>query len=574
MGTKQKPVVWVVNTSAVGDLRAAQGVAAKINPEFTIHDILGKTPAEIKIHCIKEFGTSRLRSNPKWPDFLISSGKNASPAAIQIKNLSGGKVFTIQNLPPEKDTSSFDLIIIPEHRINDRLRDLRNHIGTIGVPHFLTEEKIVKEKDIWAARFANLPSPRIGVLVGGKAGSFTFTQEAAAKLADEINKKTKELGGSLIISTSRRTDLVGTEQRSSRITEAFMSRITVPNYTHIWSPDTSENPYLGILGCADAIIVTGDSMSMCCEANISRKPVYICSFDTLRKGFSILHKQLYEHDLAKPFQTFLDEGIVPWEYEPLDTAGFIAQEAISRWKKMRPQKQSNETAISRISSQILSERSLEMANSLLSASIQGLDSIQGALKSDKDFQQAFFQTVKLLRNTNHGRILITGIGKSLRVGQLVAASWDSLSIPCESLDPLHAVHGDMGKMLPEAGDVLIVISKSGNLDENLEKVLSEAVDRGYKIVAVTHNQNSSITETVSKLGTKGIILKIPSPNEPHPFANEEGKVSPPTVSTTQVKVLLEAIGLALAKLRGMQKDDFQKNHPAGALGKNKTSPTR
>ena len=50
----------------------------------------------------------------------------------------------------------------------------------------------------------------------------------------------------------------------------------IPQFAYLWG-DTSENPYSGFLACADNIIVTGDSVSMCCEATGTGKPIYLFS---------------------------------------------------------------------------------------------------------------------------------------------------------------------------------------------------------------------------------------------------------------------------------------------------------
>ena len=48
----------------------------------------------------------------------------------------------------------------------------------------------------------------------------------------------------------------------------------IPNYAYLWG-NKNPNPYLGFLACADNLIVTGDSVSMCCEATASQKPLQI-----------------------------------------------------------------------------------------------------------------------------------------------------------------------------------------------------------------------------------------------------------------------------------------------------------
>ena len=51
--------------------------------------------------------------------------------------------------------------------------------------------------------------------------------------------------------------------------------ITVPAHLYRWTKGDNDNPYFAFLGLADAVVVTGDSMSMLAEACATRKPVYI-----------------------------------------------------------------------------------------------------------------------------------------------------------------------------------------------------------------------------------------------------------------------------------------------------------
>ena len=77
---------------------------------------------------------------------------------------------------------------------------------------------------------------------------------------------------------------------------------------------------------------------MCCEANMSHKPVYIYTPEGTRGMDADLHHQLYDRNVAKPFSEFLEHGIVHWEYEPLDTAGDIAKEALKRFQELEKKK--------------------------------------------------------------------------------------------------------------------------------------------------------------------------------------------------------------------------------------------
>src|SRR3546814_17854854 len=82
-----------------------------------------------------------------------------------------------------------------------------------------------------------------------------------------------------------------------------------------------ENPYFGILGLADHVIVTGDSVNMVSAAASTGKPVHVVHLPNrpLRgrsAKFTRFHAALVEAGIARPFAGTLEA----WRYEPLDSA--------------------------------------------------------------------------------------------------------------------------------------------------------------------------------------------------------------------------------------------------------------
>ena len=217
------------------------------------------------------------------------------------------------------------------------------------------------------------------------------------------------------------------------------------------------------------------------------------------------------------------------------------------------------------------EQHIKMGNELLGKTIDGVSALKDALNDPDALGNEFVRAVEMIRDAK-GRVLISGVGKSLRVGELLAASLGSLGIPCDTIDPTHGVHGDLGKVDLNAGNLLIAISKSGNSQE-LQPVVTTARKRGLQVISVTHKEDSFLGQSAKEAGNSGVLLKIPDTGEPAPFHETDHKVSPPTVSTTQVKALIEAIALAVAQSKGMKVSDFGEHHPAGALGKASSAPS-
>jgi mitochondrial fission protein ELM1 len=99
-------------------------------------------------------------------------------------------------------------------------------------------------------------------------------------------------GGSLMVTTSRRTD--------DAAADALVKAITVPAYVHRWS-QAGENPYYALLGLCDGAIVTGESVSMASEAVATAKPLFVYAPPALIKpAFAGFHAALYAQGLAQP----------------------------------------------------------------------------------------------------------------------------------------------------------------------------------------------------------------------------------------------------------------------------------
>jgi mitochondrial fission protein ELM1 len=118
--------------------------------------------------------------------------------------------------------------------------------------------------------------------------------------------------GSVLLLTSRRT---GPEAEA-----ALMAKISVPKSVFLWRQG-GDNPYLGFLALADAVVVTGDSVSMCCEASATPAPVFIYAPPGLAvPKHARLHRELYAGGYARPF----DGSWAEWNHPGLNAAGDVA----------------------------------------------------------------------------------------------------------------------------------------------------------------------------------------------------------------------------------------------------------
>jgi len=209
---------------------------------------------------------------------------------------------------PGAGVGDFGLIVQPRH---DGGADGANMLTVTGAPHGLTAERLAEAAERGRGRFDDLPRPWIALVVGGSTRRRRFTEAMALELGARASKLALKAGGALLITTSRRTGAAA---------DALLDAVTAPNTAHRWGEE-GENPYGTYLALADAVIVTGDSVSMCSEACAGTAPVYIFAPPALTTPkHARLHAELYDKGYARP----LAADFEPWTHPPLNAAGDIA----------------------------------------------------------------------------------------------------------------------------------------------------------------------------------------------------------------------------------------------------------
>ena len=292
-----------------------EGMAGTENQCLGISDALGFAP-EIKRISLKQPWKAlspylRLEQSwsfspglePPWPDLLITSGRKALAAARYIKEQSRGQTLTVHVQDPRVPALEIDILAVPSH---DPAMG-SNVLHTIAAPNRIARAKLKVEK-VNFPYFANLPEPRIAVLIGGTSKAYTMTRTVTETLAKQL----QTLNGGLMITTSRRT---GAEN------EKILRDTLAGDKNFIWD-GAGKNPYFAMLGWADAILVTADSVSMLSDACTTGKPVYMIPMDGGHPRIDALHKNLIDYGALRVF----DGTLETWSYEPLNDAATIADE--------------------------------------------------------------------------------------------------------------------------------------------------------------------------------------------------------------------------------------------------------
>lgn len=321
-GTNKTPEIWVLADDRAGNRSQCLGVADALGIDYQVKEIAyGPWSALPNVVLGASFSgltaDSRLGIHSPWPDVVIGAGRRTAPVARKIRALAkrnGSDCFLVQVMDPGAGRGDFGLIAVPRH---DGPVSGGNILSITGAPHQLTRSRLDDEARLWQGRFDALAKPWIALIAGGSTRRRTFTPGMARDLAERASNMAEQSGGSLLVSTSRRTGSAADD---------LIDAITAPKIVFRWG-ESGENPYHAYLAMAEAVIVTGDSTSMCSEACSGTGPVYIFSPDALTAPkHARLHADLYERGYARPLGSGVEGGgFEAWSHEPLNAADDVAR---------------------------------------------------------------------------------------------------------------------------------------------------------------------------------------------------------------------------------------------------------
>jgi len=186
-----------------------------------------------------------------------------------------------------------------------------------------------------------------------------------------------------------------------------------------------------------------------------------------------------------------------------------------------------------------------LARQVLETEIEGLYRVRDNL--DAEFERAL-EMIAL----SAGRVFVAGIGKSGLVGRKIAATLSSTGTPASFLHPVEGAHGDLGMI--RDGDVVIAISNSGETDE-LNAILPTMLSLGSRLVGMTANRESTMGNMCHA------VLNTSVPREACTLNLA------PTASTTATLALGDALAVGLIEWKAFGREDFQRYHPGGDLGR-------
>jgi arabinose-5-phosphate isomerase len=188
--------------------------------------------------------------------------------------------------------------------------------------------------------------------------------------------------------------------------------------------------------------------------------------------------------------------------------------------------------------------SLETGRRVLEIEARAIAELVGRL--DRRFEQAV-ETIFACR----GRLVVAGMGKSGLVGQKISATFSSTGTPSFFLHPAEALHGDLGRLVPD--DVLMALSYSGETEELL-RLLDTVKRLAVPLIVLTGMPASTLALA------SDVVIDVSISEEACPLGLA------PTASTTAMLAVGDALAMALLERRGFKEEDYAALHPGGGLG--------
>ena len=186
----------------------------------------------------------------------------------------------------------------------------------------------------------------------------------------------------------------------------------------------------------------------------------------------------------------------------------------------------------------VARRVLRFAGDALNALSQNLDG-------------AFIHAVDILAAV-HGRVVVSGMGKSGYVSRKIAATFSSTGTPAQFVHPAEASHGDLGALT--RSDALMMLSNSGETAE-LSDLITYSRRHAIPLIGIASNPQSTL------ISAADAALLLPKAQEACPMGLA------PTTSTTVMLALGDALAVALMERKGFSADQYRDLHPGGTLGR-------
>lgn len=279
--------IWIINEGSPGHLAQSRGLAQSLRnrdraisiveidvarrfsglQRSAIRWLMGTSGRRVPLFLSKLIleGVEIPKGKDGQPDLIISSGgKSVFCGRVLSNRYKAPYVFIGERKPYRSEWFHTVFTPAPQERgANDVSIDM--------IPTGVTAEKVANA----AANYYRPKGKLWAMVIGGKSRSHPYTEQDWKQLAMGMNTLSKAYGIRWLLTTSRRTGPAAEEILKSVIDPANLADA-------IWWAEKPEKRMMALLGMADRVFVTQDSVTMVTECIASGKQVVVLRPDSER----------------------------------------------------------------------------------------------------------------------------------------------------------------------------------------------------------------------------------------------------------------------------------------------------
>ena len=310
------PIAWTLSDGHAGNVRQTHALAAALGLGTRAWTLDARAPwrwlAPRRLPwAAHAFGPEFVEALAGPPALALGCGRQA---ALATRLLRDAGARAVQILDPRIPPRHWDLVIAPAH---DRLRG-DNVITMTGSLHPVDDAWLAGARRDFPA-LGGLPRPLTTVLVGGASAHAAFDAAGIDALVAGLASAQRRDGGSVLVTTSRRTP-------DAAVARLRVLLAAVPGLLWTGEGDGGPNPYPGLLGWADRIVCTADSVNMLSEACATEVPVFVAGADRLGGR----PRRFVDSLLASGRVRAFDAALCPFAVTPLRETARVAAEVRQR----------------------------------------------------------------------------------------------------------------------------------------------------------------------------------------------------------------------------------------------------
>ncbi|MEI8011300.1 MAG: ELM1/GtrOC1 family putative glycosyltransferase [Candidatus Omnitrophota bacterium] len=207
------------------------------------------------------------------PDAVISCGARNAAVNAWVSRENGARSIVILRPGPLR-AGIFSLLILPQHDLKPG-RISSNVTVTKGALNLM--DKVYLEDNVKALilRYQHLRQnqrPKLALLIGGDTKGVVMSEHQIKGVLRQVKSAATEFGIDLLVSTSRRTTPVVEQAVIRELSDYSRTALII-----IASKTNVPEAVGGMLGLADIVVVSGESISMISEASASGKKTIVFS---------------------------------------------------------------------------------------------------------------------------------------------------------------------------------------------------------------------------------------------------------------------------------------------------------